>query len=48
MYEEDIYNIFWVEIGKDSIDTARMSTKKMPNVRADSILPIRVAIFYVV
>jgi len=40
MYEEDIYDIFRVEISKDSIDTARMSTKKMPNVRADSILPI--------
>ena len=35
MYEEDIYDIFRVEIGKDGIDTAQMSTKKMPNVWAD-------------
>jgi len=43
MYEEDIYDISRVEIG----DTAWMSTRKMPNVRADKYFTY-MCILYVV
>ena len=34
MYEEDIYDIVRVGIGKDGVTINELSTKKMPNVRA--------------
>ena len=33
MYEQDIYDILRVGVGKDGITTNEMSAKKMPNVR---------------
>ena len=38
MYEEDIYDILRVGIGKDGFTTNEMSTKKMPNVRVAPLL----------
>lgn len=40
MYEEDIYNILRIGIGKDGFSTTEMSTKRMPNVRATVTLTL--------